>query len=365
MALARMLTKVFFCLLVALSPGPGVADPGIGRQALWFPSARDFDRLVDSGDVSSRMRSLLISQGGEIVYERYFNGFGPDDLTNVKSVSKSILSALVGIAIAERSIYGVDTTIDEYFGEEMDELGDPAIAKISIENLLTMQAGLRPTSNRNYGAWVQSDNWVSAALGMPMEAAPGREMLYSTGNTHLLSAIIARVTGRTTLEFAREVLAEPLGFDLAPWPRDPQGIYFGGNDMELTPRQMLAFGELYLNGGRIDEHRVIPESWVRASLMPRAKSPHGDGRFYGYGWWACDLAGHFVPHAWGHGGQFIMLVPDLDLVLVTTSAPKADAAAHDHANKVYGLLQRLIRNVDDDSMPYQQYAGHRTTPSLH
>jgi CubicO group peptidase (beta-lactamase class C family) len=365
MASARMLTTACLCLLLALVPGAGLADPGIAGQGPRVPPVHDIDRLVDASDVSSRMRSLLISQGGEIIYERYFNDFGPDDLTNVKSVSKSILSALIGIAISERLIYGVDTKIDEYFGEEMVELGDPAIATISIENLLTMQAGLRPTSNVNYGAWVQSDNWVSAALEMPMEATPGREMLYSTGNTHLLSAIIARASGRTTLDFAREALAEPLGFDLAPWPRDPQGIYFGGNDMELTPRQMLAFGELYLNDGRIDGHRVIPESWVRASLMPRAKSPHGDSRYYGYGWWSCDLAGHFVPHAWGHGGQFIMLVPDLDLVLVTTSAPYADAAAHEHANKVYGLLQRLIRNVDDYSTPHQWYADRGPNPVLH
>ena len=357
-----MLTTALLCLLATLLPGFGKADTGIVSEV---PPVRDIDRLVSSGGVSSRIRSLLISRNGELIYERYFNDFGPDDLTNVKSVSKSIMSALIGIAIADHLIDGVETGIDEYFREELVELGNPAIAAISIENLLTMQAGLGSTSNRNYGAWVHSKNWVSAALRMPMEATPGREMLYSTGNTHLLSAIIERATGRSTLEFARESLAEPLGFSLAPWPRDPQGVYFGGNDMELTPRQMLAFGELYLNGGRIGSRRVIDESWVEASLMPRARSPHGHGRYYGYGWWIAELAGRLVPHAWGHGGQFIMLVPDLDLVLVTTSAPDADAAAHDHANKVYAMLQHLIRNIDDRANSGHQRAEHRSPRSLH
>jgi CubicO group peptidase (beta-lactamase class C family) len=198
-----------------------------------------------------------------------------------------------------------------------------------------------------------------------MAAEPGGEMLYSTGNTHLLSAIITRATGRTTLEFARDALAEPLGFDMAPWPRDPQGVYFGGNDMVLTPRQLLAFGELYLNGGRVGDRQVVPASWVEASLARHAASPHGSGRYYGYGWWVAELVGHAVPHAWGHGGQFVMLVPDLDLALVTTSSPHADASANAHANRVFALLQYLIRDVIEQREPPAQYAEKRSASSMH
>ncbi|HEX5766072.1 MAG TPA: serine hydrolase, partial [Woeseiaceae bacterium] len=224
-------------------------------------------------------------------------------------------------------------------------------AGITLEDLLTMRSGLRTTSNRNYATWVLSDNWVVSALRQPLEATPGQEMRYSTGNTHLLSAILTTASGRSTLEFAREALAEPLGFELAPWPRDPQGIYFGGNDMRLTPRQMLAFGELYLNGGRRGEQQIVPASWVEASLQPRSKSPHGDARYYGYGWWICALVGYQVPHAWGHGGQFIMLVPDLDLVIVTTSSPNAGEGAHEHANQVYQWLQQIIYLVANAPSP--------------
>src|SRR5688572_27944313 len=118
---------------------------------------------------------------------------------------------------------------------------------MTVEDLLTMRSGMEGTSNRNYGAWELSSNWVQLALARPMFAAPGEEMEYSTGNTHLLSAIITRASGQSTWQFANEVLARPLGVSLPQWPRDPQDIYFGDNDMLMTPRQMLAFGELYLN----------------------------------------------------------------------------------------------------------------------
>ena len=135
-----------------------------------------------------------------------------------------------------------------------------------------MRPGLEGTSNRNYGAWVTSRNWVRHALARPMFAAPGEEMEYSTGNTHLLSAILTQATGKSTWQFANETLAKPLGFSLAQWPRDPQGIYFGGNDMLMTPRQMLAFGELYLNEGLVNGQRVLPARWIQQSCEGRTRN---------------------------------------------------------------------------------------------
>ena len=362
---ARMLTKAVVCLVMAFVPLVSVADIRLASRYTQGELANDIDRLVETSGAASRMHSLLVSQGGELVFERYFNGHGPDDLGNVKSVSKSILSALVGIAIDGGYIDGVDVRMQQYFGEELAGIANPDVEAISIEHLLTMQAGLESTSNRNYGPWALSDDWIRAALSMPMAAEPGGEMLYSTGNTHLLSAIITRATGQTTLEFARDALAGPLGFDLAPWPRDPQGVYLGGNDMVLTPRQLLAFGEMYLNGGRVGDRQVVPASWVEASLARHAASPHGNGRYYGYGWWVAELVGHVVPHAWGHGGQFVMLVPDLDLVLVTTSAPHADGSANAHANRVFTLLQYLIRDVMAQRAQPSLLAESQPGTSLH
>ena len=347
--IAGMHTFAVLCLFAGVSStlmGEEVAASTADTQGVReWTSPSSFDRAVAVGEEMPRLHSLLVSQRGQLVLERYFNGFGPDDLANVKSVSKSIVSALVGIAIQQGYISRVDAQIGEYFAEELASELEPKKSKITVENLLTMQAGLRSTSNDNYGAWISTNNWVESALSQPLEALPGTQMQYSTGDSHLLSAIPTQATGRSTLEFARAVLTEPLGFTLSPWPRDPQGIYVGGNDMELTPRQLLAFGELYLNGGRAGGREIVPAAWVDASLRPQAKSPLGEDRYYGYGWWTCTLGGQTAPHAWGYGGQFVVLVPALDLVIVTTSSSDPDAAAHDHANQVYQLLHYIVESM--------------------
>jgi CubicO group peptidase (beta-lactamase class C family) len=348
MLLARMPpVGLLFFLLLAGSAGAAPAESK--KSDVLQPLEVALGQVAEPGESWPRLHSLLISRNGAMIYERYFNDHGPDQLENVKSVSKSILSALIGIAIGRGDLSGLDTTLDNYFAEELTKLENPAKRDISLHDLLTMQSGLRSTSSTNYAAWIAQDDWVDAVLESPLDATPGQAMIYSTGNSHLLSAILTRATGQSTLDYAREVLARPLGFDLAPWPRDPQGVYFGGNDLDLTPRQLLAIGELYLNGGRSGDRQIIPEDWVHDSLRPQVVSQPGEARYYGYGWWFARLMGHDVPHAWGHGGQFVMLVPDLDVVLVSTSAASPGTVAQTHANNVYGMLQLAIRAIDRHS----------------
>ena len=154
-----------------------------------------------------------------------------------------------------------------------------------------MRSGLESTSFDNYGAWVRSRNWVTYVLNQPLVSEPGTTMEYSTGSTHLLSAILTSATKRSTWAFLQESLGKPLGFTFSRWPRDPQGIYFGGNDMLMTPRQMVAFGELYLNRGRVGDRQIVPASWVDASCTPRGRSRFNPDQTYGYGWWMRDFAG--------------------------------------------------------------------------
>jgi CubicO group peptidase (beta-lactamase class C family) len=300
-----------------------------------------FDSALGVAATMPRLYGLLVSHKGETVLEQYYNGSGPDKIVNVKSVSKSVISALVGIALAQGHVKHTEQTIADYFG---DKLGDAGQAKraITIRNLLTMQAGLASTSSRNYGAWVQSRDWIRYVLQQPLQAPPGTVMQYSTGNTHLLSAIVTKSTGMDTLQYAREVLAEPLGFHLPAWPRDPQGIYFGGNDMEMTARQMLAFGQLYLNGGRANGQQIISADWVKTSLQRHAESTREHGRYYGYGWWIHEMAGYETKYAWGYGGQFIILVPALDLVVVTTSSSNPDPERRSHRRSLDELIETHI-----------------------
>ncbi len=286
-----------------------------------------------------RLHSLLVSRGGQIVLERYYHGTRATTPENTKSASKSVISALVGIAIERKLIPGVNAPIAPYF---KDMIGtDSAKAKVTIEDLLSMRSGLEPISNRNYGAWVLSPNWIAYILRRPMTGPPGQGMRYSTGNSHLLSAILTKATGKSTWAFANEALAKPLGFTLLPWMRDPQGVYFGGNELVMTPRQMVAFGELYLHRGRAGGKQVVPEAWVDASFVPRGRSDYS-GQLYGYGWWIRELGGRQVYYAWGYGGQFIFVVPEEDMVVVTTSVSTPGGYRHDHLRAIYEMVEKLI-----------------------
>jgi CubicO group peptidase (beta-lactamase class C family) len=296
-----------------------------------------FDDAVAAGEALPRLRSLLVRWKDQLVVERYFHGArgGP---ANVKSVSKTVLSALVGIAIERGWLEGIQAPIGPFFADLLRGEEDRAKQEITIEDLLTMRSGLDSTSNRNYGAWVRSTNWVRFVLSRRLLSPPGLQMMYSTGNTHLLSAILTKATGVSTWEFAREALAGPLDITLAPWPQDPQGIYFGGNDMVLTPRQMVAFGEMYLHRGRAKGAQVVPEAWVDQSFVPRTRSRISN-RLYGYGWWIRELAGRRVYYAWGFGGQFIFVVPELEMVVVTTSSDALGSERRGHRDAVYDLVE--------------------------
>jgi CubicO group peptidase (beta-lactamase class C family) len=297
-----------------------------------------------------RIRSLLVSWRGSLVLERYYNGARAATPANIKSAAKSVISALIGVALDRKAIASVRQPIADYFPSLNGPRVDPRKRAITVEDLLTMRSGLQSTSNRYYGAWVQSANWVQYALDRPLLAEPGTDMDYSTGSSHLLSAILTKATGKSTWQYAQETLAKPLGFALAQWPRDPQGIYFGGNDMLMTPRQMVAFGELYLKKGTVGGQQIVPKWWVEDSFVPRTRSRWSD-QTYGYGWWARELAGQDVRFAWGFGGQYIFIVPALDLVVVTTSSSTVDESRRSHRRTVFDIVEQLIieRIANDDS----------------
>lgn len=299
-----------------------------------------FTAAVERARTLPRLRSLLISVDGDLRAEHYFHGATPARATNIKSASKSIISTLVGIAIDRGHLSSVREPLSRLFPEYLRT--DPAKGAITIEDLITMRSGLETTSNRNYGRWVQSGHWVRHVLQRPMVDRPGGRMIYSTGSTHLLSAILTKATGTSTLAFARSALGVPLGITFGAWTRDPQGIYLGGNEMAMRPRDMLRVGELFLNGGERDGRRVVSEAWVRASLEPRTVSRFGGDREYGYGWWIRTLADQPVFYAWGYGGQFIFIVPSVRTVVVVTSVSDPGSERREHLGAVYDLVEQHI-----------------------
>jgi len=288
-----------------------------------------------------RLRSLQVAVRGTTRLEYYARNAARNRVTNVKSVSKSVISTLVGVAIEGGRIRSVREPIATWF-PQLARDPDPRKRAITIEDLLTMRSGLVSTSFDNYGAWVGSRNWVDYVLSRPLIGEPGREMEYSTGNTHLLSAILTRATKQTTWAYAQQQLGKPLGFTISQWARDPQGIYFGGNDMLLTPAQMLLIGELYRNHGRHAGRQIVPPAWVDASCRGLGRSRFNPDQTYGYGWWSRDFAGEQGCFAWGYGGQYIIVFRALDLVVVTTSAADVSEDRRDHRRQIFDIIERLI-----------------------
>jgi CubicO group peptidase (beta-lactamase class C family) len=322
--------------LLLTTVGLLVSPPAIPAQT---PGKRP--TLLDIRAAASalpQLRSLLVSWRGELIAEHYASGVRPAAPANVKSASKSIIAALVGIAIERGIIKGVREPMVTYF-PELRRDADRRKQAITVEDLLTMRSGLESTSGRNYGAWVQSRNWVRYALDRPIVSEPGTAMEYSTGSSHLLSAILTKAAGTSTWQFAQGALAKPIGITLARWPVDPQGIYFGGNEMLLAPKQMVAIGELYLRRGLANGRQVVPASWVDASCVPRTASVYDSDRRYGYGWWIQDFRGGTACFAWGYGGQYIFVFRELNLVVTATSSTAVSEERRGHRRRLFELIE--------------------------
>lgn len=299
----------------------------------------NFAEAERRGAALPRLTGILVAQDGRVVAEEYWRGGAAGRRTNIKSASKSVLAALVGIAVGEGKLRA-DQPIAEILPEHFGPGTDPRKRAITVGHLVSMTAGLESTSFGNYGEWVQSRDWVRDALRRPLEAAPGERMIYSTGSTHLLSAVLTRATGTSTWAYAVEKLGEPLGITIPRWQRDPQGIYFGGNDMYLTPRAMLAFGELYRNGGVHQGRQVVPREWVAESMKPRGASGYS-GFDYGYGWWLRRSGRHEIFFAWGYGGQYIFVAPSLGMTAVFTSVSEGPRE-HGHLPAIHAIVDEQL-----------------------
>ena len=320
-------------LLVAAAPAAATAE---------------LNAVLERASQLEQLQTLLIAQRGEVIAERGYRGNRTTSPANIKSASKLVISALVGIAIDKGVLEGTHQPVAELLPKDLPANPDPRLQQVTVGHLLSMQAGLGSTSGPNYGAWVASRNWVRAALARPFEAEPGGAMIYSTGSSHLLSAALSRRSGKSTLQLAREWLGPLDGFAISSWTRDPQGIYLGGNQMAMTPRSLLAFGELYRRGGvTASGERLLSEAWIKASWTPRSRSRF-TGHGHGYGWFITRLGGEDVRYGWGYGGQMLYVVPALEMTVVMTSNPRQPSSgAEGHRAALHRLVGEIIEAVGE------------------
>lgn len=289
----------------------------------------------------SSLRSLLIQKNSKRVGEKYFNGSQATRAMNTKSASKSIISLLAGIAVDRGFIDSVNDRVSKYLPEYFEAISDSAKHAITIKNLLTMQTGLETTSFHNYGAWVTSNDWVAYALQQPMDARPGGDMRYSTGTSHMLSVIIAKASGMTTKAFANKYLFEQMGIEVGGWDRDPQGNYMGGNNLALKPGDMMKLGQMVLNGGTWQGKRIVSKEWLADSFKTYTRS-NFNPYDYGYMWWNRKVAGYDTYFAWGYGGQYIFIIPELDSVVVMMSSLANSSQRREYKEPVFELLREHI-----------------------
>ena len=269
----------------------------------------------------TEIRSIVIAKGGYIIDEYYNDDYDETTVFGLASCSKSFTGALIGIAIEQGFISGVDVQIAEFLPQIATESNKQ---RILLKHLLTHTSGIEWyewSGGTSFRELNRSENWVEHVLGKSMVAAPGDYFSYTTGGSHLLGAVLENATGQSLLEFGRENLFEPMGMDSVAWRADPQGVTDGGNGISMTTRDAAKFGQLYLNGGKWHGKQLIPAEWVAESTKQQDAGPGGRTGAYGYQWWmrAFGKGQYDTFYAMGHGGQFIFIVPELELVTVITS----------------------------------------------
>ncbi len=372
--------------LAPLTALPLYADPldgcgvPVARDDGWPVASVNEDKLIDRGALCrmtdrlaassyANVHAVLVVRGGKLVFERYFRGsdefpgrmygrrvenvtFDADTLHNMKSVSKSVASLALGIAIDRGLIRSVNEPIFSFF-PELSDLRSPEKDQIQLSHALTMSMGLKwveatpATGDYNNDEARMHMAWDPCryVLGLAVTAPAGQEFFYNTGALTLISAIIRKATGRPLDEFARATLFEPLGITSAEWTR-VRGDTDAGGGLRLRPRDMAKIGQLVLAGGRWNDRQIVSKGWVETSTTPKIEAP--DGQSYGYLWWLGRSLHNGREVHWagalGRGGQSIRIVPGLDLVVVVTAGYYQDYSPRAFQVQ-FGIFRDVLRGI--------------------
>src|SRR5580704_13569769 len=313
---------------------------------------RSLDAAIRSGEFK-KIGSVLIARHGKLVYESYFDG-DANSLRDTRSATKSITDALVGIALDEKKLSGVDARVLHLLPEHAHKLQnpDPRKDKITVEDFLTMSSALEcddwnDASRGNEERMYVVEDWAQFILDLPIRGRMhvgekidpppyGRYFSYCTGGVFTLSEVLQRVTGERTDHYAEEKLFAPLGITDAQWVYSPLNIPQTGGGLRLSSRDLLKIAQLYLNGGNWQGRRIVNEAWVRTSTEPHARID--EDTEYGYLWWikAFKAGGKSYPAFFmsGNGGNKVVVFPGLDMAVVITSTNYSTRGMHEQTEKL-------------------------------
>lgn len=318
------------------------------------------EKVIVEATKIANLRSLLVTTNGKLVVEEYYNRKEDPRPQHLQSVTKSITSLLIGIAIDKGFIKSENEVIKPYFPEYFSKPHDERKEKITIQQLLTMASRLNFVDNPDYttykninswwdsGRWEEywySDNYLDRPLEDDLvESDDDQVAIYSTPACNLLTTILRKSTNMTTKEFADQYLFGPVGIKNYAWIHDSENNYIGGHTLFLRPRALAKIGQLILDGGKFEDQQIVSQDWLNKSFS--VSVPEWVNMVdvpqkvdYGYLWWLGEYNNYKYHFAWGHGGQFLFLIPDANTLIVTTAYPDPDGTTH------WEKSQRIIKNI--------------------
>jgi CubicO group peptidase (beta-lactamase class C family) len=298
------------------------------------------DTVLTSGGFGE-ITSVVVGHPDRVLYERYLDG-DPGALRNTRSVTKTVTGMLTGLAIARGHLESVEQRVLGFFPEVSVE-AHRAKEAMKVADLLTMSSCLECDDSNPYSAGNEErmyprEDWVRFALELPVRGFPswlerpedspyGRSFSYCTAGVVLLGVLLERAVGEPLAHFAQRELFDPIGVDTAEWPEAPLGHVSMAGGLLLTSRDLLVLGALYLDGGIVAGHEVVPRSWVLDSMRPQVRID--EDTTYGYLWWRRQYAGVTSVYMTGTGGNRVHLLPELDVVVVITSSNFGRRDAHE------------------------------------
>lgn len=286
---------------------------------------------------------LLVVKNGYLIAEDYFNEGSVGQKALLQSAAKSITSALVGLALEQGCLSSVEQKMIDFFPDFADRIVDPRKREITLRDMLQMRTGYPPEES-DQALWeaVWSGDYVHLVADFPLTSDPGTEFQYSNLTAHWLGIIVARACDTDLKSFGQEHLFDPLGSEIGDWKKDLDGYNWAAGEIHVSARDAAKFGMLFLNDGQFEGNQIVPADWVRDSLQTYSEDAYDNvGEFrdigYGYQWWSAKVGDHEVNFAWGHGGQLIVLLDDLNMVVVVTADPMyevygSESWQHEKAN---------------------------------
>jgi CubicO group peptidase (beta-lactamase class C family) len=312
--------------------------------------------LYDDAAELETLYGLLAIKNGHLIAEKYFNEGSVEQKALLQSASKSYISALVGIALDQGCLSSVDQKMLDFFPESADQIADPRKAQITIRHMLQMRAGY--PDEETDSAYLDALYWgeyLPLIVDFPLISDPGTEFNYSNLTSNWLGMIVARACEMDLKSYAQKHLFSPMGIEVGDWLQDRDGHYIGSGGIHVTAREAARFGALYLNDGEYEGNQIIPADWVRDSLRTYSEGARDYGmsvRFrdmgYGYQWWSARAGDHRFNFAWGHGGQLIVLLDELDMVIVTAADPffgQHDGQSWKHEKAIMNLVGDFIKSL--------------------